>query len=97
MDSPIEPVSLEPVSLERIITLYKRFNQHRETHPTLYNLWVSALDECKLKLYYIIKTVEQGELLIEKLPNDVTDPNMSTIITLLSMLGSTDVIDDMEL
>uniref|UniRef100_A0A6C0HGE2 Uncharacterized protein n=1 Tax=viral metagenome TaxID=1070528 RepID=A0A6C0HGE2_9ZZZZ len=80
--------------IERIISLSGQFNRHQATHPTLSKLWVDALDECKRKLCYIKQTVEQGELLIEKLPNNVNDPSISTIITLISMMGGFGQIDD---
>ena len=83
------------ITISRIRTLSEQFNLHRDTHPILSNLWVTSLEDCKLKLYIIKKTVEQGELLIGKLPNDIVDPTMSTIITLLSMLGGP--IDDSDL
>ena len=44
------------------------------------------MKECKSKISIIEKTIEQGEELIEKIPNSVNDPDISTIITLFSIL-----------
>lgn len=71
---------------DRIQLLLDKFSCHDSTHPLLTKLWVEALKECKSKISIIEKTIEQGEELIEKIPNSVNDPDISTIITLFSIL-----------
>ena len=70
---------------DRIQLLLDKFSCHDSTHPLLTKLWVEALKECKSKISIIEKTIEQGEELIEKIPNSVNDPDISTIITLFSI------------
>jgi hypothetical protein len=70
-----------------IQTLLEKFKCHNTTHPILSKIWTESLEDCKLKLYYIEKIVEQGERLITKLPDDVNDPKMNTILLCLSLLS----------
>ena len=70
--------------------LIEKFKSHDSTHPILSKLWVESLEDCKLKIDYIKKIIDQGESLITKLPNDVNDPNMNTILLCLSLLTERD-------
>ena len=70
--------------------LIENFKCHDSTHPILSKLWVESLEDCKLKIDYIKKIIDQGESLITKLPNDVNDPNMNTILLCLSLLTERD-------
>lgn len=73
----------------KINTLIESFNSHDSTHPVLSKLWTNTLETCKNKLYMIEKIVEQGESLIEKLPDKVSDPNINTILLLSAILSNT--------
>jgi len=71
----------------KIQILSDKFIFHQQTHPVLSKLWVESLKECKVKLQSIKRIVDQGELLLDKLPNDVNDPNITTILLLMTLLS----------
>ena len=71
---------------DKIQILIDKFISHQQTHPVLSKLWVESLEECKVKLQSIKRLLDQGESLVDKLPNDVNDPNITTILLLMTML-----------
>jgi hypothetical protein len=80
---------MDSVDLNRIHVLSEQFNNHRSTHPVLSKIWNESLEIYKNQLIALKKTIEHGEKLIEKLSsddNDIIDPNMTTILTILSIL-----------
>jgi uncharacterized membrane protein YheB (UPF0754 family) len=76
------------MEVERLQLLIDKFTSHQQTHPVLSKLWIESLETCKVKLQSIKKMIEQGETLIEKMPHDVNDPNISTILFLMSSILS---------
>ena len=75
------------MELDKIQILIDKFIFHQQTHPVLSKLWVESLEECKVKLQSIKRMLDQGESLVDKLPNDVNDPNMTTILLLMTLLS----------
>jgi len=75
------------INFERIVALKEHFNSHYgTTHPVLTKIWIDTLDICEKQIISIKKTLEQGEKLIERLPESVNDPSVINILTLLSIL-----------
>ena len=74
-------------------TLIDSFNSHDTTHPVLSKLWTNTLETYKNKLYMIEKIIEQGESLIEKIPDKVSDPNINTILLISAILSNTSDLD----
>lgn len=77
----------------KINTLIDSFNSHDTTHPVLSKLWTNTLETYKNKLYMIEKIIEQGESLIEKIPDKVSDPNINTILLISAILSNTSDLD----
>jgi hypothetical protein len=79
----------------KINLLINSFNLHNTTHPVLSKLWIDTLETYKYKLSNIEKLVEkceklieQGDSLIEKLPHNISDPNINTILLISAILTS---------
>jgi|694.fasta_scaffold126742_4 hypothetical protein len=72
---------------DKIQILIDKFISHQQTHPVLSQLWVDSLEECKVKLQSIKRMLDQGESIVDKLPNDVNDPNITTILLLMTILS----------
>ena len=77
----------------KINTLIDSFNSHDTTHPVLSKLWTNTLETYKNKLYMIEKIIEQGESLIEKIPDKVSDPSINTILLISAILSNTSDLD----
>lgn len=75
------------MELDRIENLIDKFTSHEQTHPVLSKIWLKSLNECKLKIETIKKILDQGEALVEKLPNEINDPNITTILLLITILS----------
>lgn len=82
-----------PIISHKINILIESFNSHDTTHPVLSKLWTNTLETYKNKLYMIEKIIEQGESLIEKLPDKVSDPNINTILLISAILSNTTDLD----
>ena len=74
-------------------TLIESFRLHDSTHPVLSKLWTNTLETYKNKLYMIEKIIEQGESLIKKIPDKVSDPNINTILLISAILSNTSDLD----
>ena len=75
------------MEVEKLQLLIDKFTSHQQTHPVLSKLWIESLETCKVKLQSIQKLLEQGESLVDKLPHDVNDPNIGTILFIMSIIS----------
>ena len=73
--------------IEKIQALIEKYTTHCSTHPVLSNVWIDTLEMCKKRLVSIHKMIDQAEELVDKIPNQVNDININTIVTVLSVLS----------
>ena len=77
----------------RINTLIESFDSHDSTHPVLSILWSNTLKIYKNQLYIIEKIIEQGESLLENFPDNIIDPDISTILSISALLSTRNDLD----